>query len=375
MRRPMSLILCLFAVLMLFVGCTPSETATTPDTENADTQTPDEASDTEETGAETDAEAEPVETMTFKWSMATAEEHPGSVITQEICDSIYEKTNGAIKIELYVANTLGAESETQEMVKMGAILGVTCGFGAVEAQCPAVNGWLLPYAFDSADAFMRFNNEYAIDAIWNGEILEATGLRTLGVVTWGARHLTVSGIDVNSPEDLAGTKIRSMDLPVYQAYVKALGGTPIPIAWNELYMALQTGTAQGEENPLSNIISAKFYEVQDTIILTGHAQCCSCAFVSEQVWQTIPEQYQTIIAEEFLNGMNRITETCLSSEEETITQLEEYGMTIKRTDEFDYQAFKDNAAVVIETEFSGEEYAEWMEYLTIAQDWIEQNVD
>ena len=377
-KRITCVVLVLLVLVMIFSGCSGDQADTASpdaaaDTEDTTADTP-EDSDTDETGDADEQDTEPeIEPMTFKWSIATAADHTASIVTQEICDEIYKKTDGAITIELYVANALGSEAEALDMVRSGAILGGTIGQQMFEPFLEDISGWMLPYTFSSAEAMDAFFWGYAKDNVWNGPINEATGMTILGASNYGLRHLTTKGIEVKSPADLNGVKIRSMEQPVSISYVTALGGNAVPIAWSELYMALQTGTAVGQENPVSNIIAGKFYEVQDYMVMTGHAGGLAVACVNDDVFATIPAEYQTIIEEAFAAGSKKITEDLLAKEEDSIAELEGLGMTVLRVEDIDIEAFEANAAKVVEEQFGGSEYDSWREYQKIAMDWCAEN--
>ena len=91
-----------------------------------------------------------IEPVTFKWAMSTAIDHPASIITQEMCDEVYQRTNGAVTIELFVANTIGSESEITDMVRSGSILGGAIGIQMFENFVPDMAGWRLPFIASAA---------------------------------------------------------------------------------------------------------------------------------------------------------------------------------------------------------------------------------
>lgn len=113
------------------------------------------------------------------------------------------------------------------------------------------------------------------------------------------RTLTTKNVPVYKPSDLAGVKIRCMDAPVWIDVIKALGANPIPVAFTELYLALQTGVVQGEENPITTIYAQKFYEVQNYIINTKHSVHMGTVHVSEKIWQQLSESDRKLILDVF----------------------------------------------------------------------------
>lgn len=322
-------------------------------------------------GEKSSDELPPIEPVTFKWAMSTAIDHPASIITQELCDEVNKRTNGAVTIELYVANTLGSEAEITDMVRGGTILGGAIGIQMFENYVPELAGWRLPFTFASADEFVSFFNEYAVDEVMNKKVLETTGVYTFAGHVQGLRQLTTKGVAVHKPGDLKGVLIRSMEQPVSITMVEALGANPIPIAWSELYMALQTGVAVGQENAIANVLASKFYEVQDYIVLTNHAGSLSMHCVNYKVFSTLPVEYQQLIEQIWVDGANRITQECLGSEEANLQELADNGMKVITYEELDIDAFKAKAEEVINKNHGNDK--PMLEYRKMATDWIAQN--
>jgi C4-dicarboxylate-binding protein DctP len=122
-----------------------------------------------------------------------------------------------------------------------------------------------------------------------------TGVRTLGVGENGFRNFTNRARPVKSPEDMKGLKIRTMENPAHMAMVKALGATPTPIAWGEVYMALQQGVVDGQENPVSVIEIGKFYEVQKYLTLDGHVYSVLPILMNDKLYTSLPAEIRTVI--------------------------------------------------------------------------------
>lgn len=208
----------------------------------------------------------------------------------------------------------------------------------------------------------------------NKSILEASNMRTLETINIGARQLTTKGIDVKHPDDLNGRKIRAPGVLVYQSYVRTLGGNPIPISYTELYMGLQTGTAQGQENPISNIMSVKLYEVQDTLVLTAHAPTMGMFVINEDVWKKIIEKDQKTIQSVFSKVIPEYEALAFAEEEGSIQKLKELGMTVVRQEDIDFNAFVKRSDKVVTEMFADSKYDGWRKYLQIAKEWVSANI-
>ncbi len=132
--------------------------------------------------------------------------------------------------------------------------------------------------------------------------LEGKDLIGLGYGENGFRHLTNSKRVVGSPADMSGMTVRTMENPIHIAAFKQIGARPTPIAWPELYAALQAGVVDGEENPLSNIITAKFYQVQKYLSLTGHVYAPTIILMSPATWKKFSSDDKVIIKNAVAKG-------------------------------------------------------------------------
>lgn len=372
MKRKVAFLLAALMVLVLFSGCAGSNQAATV-TETKETE-PSQTVSAEVSASETVAEEElpDIEPMTLKWSTAVAEAHPAVPLLEECFEKINEETNGKITIELFSASTLGTENETTEMVRAGTIFGATLGQQMFESYYPAIAAENLPFTFSSPEECYTYFNEYSKDNVWNTDISNATGMHFIGGVIYGMRHLTTTDKEVKSPKDAADIMIRSMESEASMCQVTSLGGTPMPIAYSELYLALQTGTVDGQENPVANILEKKFYEVQDYLVLTGHAINIVVQAVNQEIWDTIPEAYQLVIEGVFNEYDQKIVDTMIGSENSGIEELEGYGMTVIPRDMLDMDAFHEAADASIQEYFGDND--ELLAYREAVLKWLTENM-
>lgn len=204
------------------------------------------------------------------------------------------QTKGAIEVRPYHASQLGNEREALEGVKIGTVEMATLSSGPVPGFFAPVMVFSIPYLFSSAPlAWEVFNG-------WFGrEFAEAmrkqTGIRILGITENGFRNFTNNVRPLRKPDDLKGLKIRTMENPAHMAMVKALGADPTPIAFGELYMALQQKVVDGQETPVVLIHDMKFYEVQRYAILDGHVYDPLFIFINDKFFNSLPPSFQNII--------------------------------------------------------------------------------
>ena len=179
-----------------------------------------------------------------------------------------KRTNGRIKIQTFYSGALGAERESIEAVQLGTHELTLTSTGPVPNFVPEARILDIPFLFrDKAHA------RAVLDGPIGQEMLakfESKGFKALAWAENGVRHMTNSKRAVNSPDDLKGLKMRTMENPVHVAAYKGLGIVTTPMAFTEVFTALQQGTVDGQENPLSVIMAAKFEQVQKHLSLTGH---------------------------------------------------------------------------------------------------------
>lgn len=212
---------------------------------------------------------------------------------EKMAEILAEKSGGKIKLEVYPHSQLGGNREMLESLQAGVL----------EMQAPAVaflGGFNeltkildLPY---------MFKNNAAAEFVLDGEVgteilaaLEDAGFVGLGWWTQGWRHLTTSKRPVRKPEDMKGLKIRVMENALHIEHFKALGASPIPMAYSEVLTSLQQGVIDGQENPYQNIKQAGFFEVQQYIIETGHIYDPIPVLFSKALWDNLTADQQKMI--------------------------------------------------------------------------------
>lgn len=211
---------------------------------------------------------------------------------------VEELSGGEIKVSLYPAGQLGTAKEILEQTKKGLIQAcnsIPSGMIAGKYD-PNFNIFDIPYLFpNTVIAWRTLNVNAPFFEKIQLDLIERTGLRLLSMGCGADRHFTNNIRPIKSPEYLKGLKIRIMETPVYIELVKALGGSPIPVPWLELYFALQTGVVDGEENTLENVYFAKIFEVQKYLTLDGH-NTLFCLFIMNNDWyESLSERHQKII--------------------------------------------------------------------------------
>lgn len=215
--------------------------------------------------------------------------------------TIERRTNGAIDVQYYFLGQLGSAREQFEMVMSGDLDYVMLGpreAGRYMPELGILNG---PYIFRDFDHAFKVM-EGRIGQELSQKCIDELGLRIVATYEFGVRHITTTKKPIKIREDLKNLKMRVMDEPVSIAVMRAMGADATPIAFEELYLALQQGIADGQENPISNIIATNLHEVQKYLMLTGHVYNIGTGFLNEAKFQSLTPEHQEIIITTLLQG-------------------------------------------------------------------------
>lgn len=205
---------------------------------------------------------------------------------------VKEKSNGAIEIKVFPSSQLGAQKELIEGLIYGTLDMTLTGTAELGTFQPQMALFDMPFLFKDRQHAYRALDTVGMEL---ARPLEAKGLKMLGYMENGIRHLTNNVRQVRVPADMKGLKIRVMNNKVYVEMIKALGASPTPMALAELYSAMQQGTVDGQENPSAHIFTKRFYEVQKYASLTGHAYAAEPFLISMASWKKLTPAQQEII--------------------------------------------------------------------------------
>lgn len=205
---------------------------------------------------------------TMKISISTAQNSHQGIAIDTFAREVEKRTNGRYKVQTFYNASLGSERESIEAVQLGTQELTFTSTGPVPNFVPETKILDVPFLFrDKAHARAVLDGPIGQDLL---KPFESKGFKALAWAENGFRHMTNSKRSVNTPDDLKGLKMRTMENPVHVQAYKGFGIVPTPMAFAEVFTALQQGTVDGQENPLSVIISAKFDQVQKHLSLTGH---------------------------------------------------------------------------------------------------------
>ncbi|MFC0558821.1 TRAP transporter substrate-binding protein [Halalkalibacter alkalisediminis] len=271
-------------------------------------------------------EAATGEAKVMKLAVVTPDERSltkGLYKFQEIVES---ETNGSIKVEVHPNGQLGGDREVLEGLQLGTIEGTTVSTGPVAQFAPRFAMFDLPFLFSDTDiAYEVLDGPIGVDLLND---LPEQGLIGLNYWENGFRHMTNDVREITSLEDIKGLKIRTLENDLHIDMWRELGANPTPMAFTELFAGLQQGVVDGQENPVGNVTTSNFYEVQEFLTKTGHIYNASLFMISKAFWDTLTEDelaIMTMAAEEARNYQRELNQ---QEELEAYDFLEENGMTI-----------------------------------------------
>ena len=235
----------------------------------------------------------------FEYKLATGQDptHPVNKRAQEAINRIREATNGRVAFNLFPANQLGSDTDLLAQVRSGGVEMFNLSTSILATFVPVAGIVNTGFAFASYDKVWA-----AMDGALGTHIREQTakaGLVAPGKL-WdnGFRQITSSTRQIKTPDDLKGFKIRVPPAPMLTSVFKTLGAGATPINFNELYSALQTQVVEGQENPLAIFASAKLFEVQKYVSMTGHVWDGYMMLANRRAWAALPADAQAIITRE-----------------------------------------------------------------------------
>lgn len=244
---------------------------------------------------------------------------------------IAKRTNNRYVVEVFPASTLGKETDINQGLTLGTVDIIYTGqlFAGRTHGPLAIGG--APYMFRDFTHWQKFSTSPLFAELSEGYRQKSGGNKVVAITYYGERHVT-SNKPINKPEDMKGLKIRVPDAPLYTMFPRAVGANPTPIAFAEVYLALQNGTVDAQENPLPTIDAKKFYEVQKYIVLTGHITDALLTIVGGPTWSKLSEADRKIFDEVLKQAAQRATGEIVEIEKKMSAEFEKRGKTVVRVD-------------------------------------------
>ncbi|WP_199711925.1 sialic acid TRAP transporter substrate-binding protein SiaP [Alginatibacterium sediminis] len=278
----------------------------------------------------------------LKWAHVYEPEHPYHTNALWAAEQVKTRTNGRVEINVFPSSSLGKEIDINEGLNFGAVDIIYSGAAFSEQFYGPVSISNYPFMVRDYDHWKSYRDSDLFSEIKEG-YKTATGNEITALTYYGQRHVT-SNKAITKPEDMEGLKIRVPNAPLFMLFPKATGANPTPLAFSEVYLALQQGVVDAQENPLPTIKFKKFYEVQSHISLTGHITISSLTLISPITKGKVGDEDYAIIAAVTDEASLRASEEINLSEQQLGSWFEEQGLTVL---EVDKQAFQDAVAPML----------------------------
>jgi tripartite ATP-independent transporter DctP family solute receptor len=272
----------------------------------------------------------PAHALDIKLGHVLAPNHSWGVAADGFAQEVKERTDGRINFVTYPSGQLGNEKTMLEGLQIGSQGAAIIGSGSLQPIDAKFGIVELPYTW--ANVQQAYN---AYDGELGEKLAELADKRNLVIVSWwenGFRHMTNNRGPINTPADMVGLKTRVTPDKMRLDTFTALGANPAPLAFGELYSALQQKVFDAQENPLSIIYTSSFFDVQQYASLTGHVWGPASLIISKPIWKKISDEDKAIILEVAATWRDKQREMVQEGEQEFVRLLEEKGMKVNTVD-------------------------------------------
>jgi tripartite ATP-independent transporter DctP family solute receptor len=283
----------------------------------------------------------------LKWAHVyeTAEPYHGEALWA--AEEIKKRTAGRYQIDVFPASQLGNENQINEGLGLGTVDMIYTGVafaGSIHKPIAITNA---PYVLRDFEHWKLYRDSPLFREIAKG-YEDKTKHKVMSLTYYGQRMVTANK-EIKKPEDMKGMKLRVPPAPLFLMFTKSVGANATPIAFAEVYLALQQGTVDGQENPLPTIMAKKFYEVQSHIMLSGHITESLLVIVGNHVWSKLSDEDQKVFNEVLVATAAKATDQIRASEQKLADEFRKLGKAVV---EVDREAFR-TAALPLHNDGSG----------------------
>ena len=261
------------------------------------------------------------------WAKEGEAQHEGALKFKEVVEQL---SDGRYEVKIYPGNQLGTPREMQAQLALNDTQIMASGDPGIKE----IEYLALPFLMNGIANYAAVVNSDIGDA-WNEKLVNDRQIRLLGFLPRSPRQISTNK-PINSMVDLEGLKLRSPERDYYVESLTALGAKPTPMAFKEVYTALQTGVVDGQENPIETIYASKFYEVQDAVAMVDYIDKPAYVMIGETFWGGLPEEDQAIFKEAQLASRLLVEEMLPGQQEEFIGKMKEAGVTFTYPDKAEF---------------------------------------
>jgi TRAP-type transport system periplasmic protein len=258
-------------------------------------------------------------------------QHPILIGARRMAEVVEKESGGRLKITVYPSSQLGGQREVLQNVQAGIVDGVIDATATLTNFVPALGVVDLPYlAKDTAAAFRLFDAPVFEQEL--GRPAAAAGFHIVQVWEVTFRNVYTRSRPINAVADLKGQKIRVIPSPSYIALFRALGAAPTPMAFGEVYTALQQGVIDGAENDSVTYQTTKHMEVARNLALTSHMMLANTLYMSERVWQRLPDDLKAVMAKASLEARKTVTAERAMRDSKALDDIRAAGINVTQPD-------------------------------------------
>ena len=262
----------------------------------------------------------------LKWAHVYETSEPYHTESVWAAEEIKKRTNGKFEIQVFPASSLGKETDINQGLTLGTVDMIISGPSFAARSYPRIGIAYYPFIFRDGDHLIAYSKSDVFREMVN-EFRQKTGIQITAYTYYGARH-TTSQKAFTDCAGMRGLKIRVPDVPAYRATPEACGANPTPIAFAEVYLALQNGTVEAQENPLTTIEAKKFFEVQKHIMLTGHIVDGLVTQIAPHIWNRLTDAEKKIFTDVTQEAAVRATAQIKKREGELVDEFRKKGLGI-----------------------------------------------
>ncbi|WP_246036991.1 sialic acid TRAP transporter substrate-binding protein SiaP [Thalassotalea litorea] len=277
------------------------------------------------------ASAEHPEVKRLTWGHVYETSEPLHKWALWAADQIHKQTDGRYNIDVFPTSIMGKEAELNQSLTLGTLDIIYTGTSFAGQTYPPMSLSELPYIFRDYQHWQRFTESPLFNEMIAGYKQATHGNQVIGNNYYGQRHLT-SNKPITTPAQMQNLKLRVPNASIYKMFPLAVGANPSPIAFSEVYLALQQGVVDAQENPLPTIKAKKFYEVQAYISLTGHLQGSILTVLSHRLWSSLSEQDKQIFASVLKQAAQGVSADTRHAELALIDWFEKQGTKVLTVD-------------------------------------------
>lgn len=275
---------------------------------------------------------------TIKYYSVAPPVTPANVVVQKLKEDLSKQSKGEVEINLFLGGQLGAENVGLNQIQMGAVqTGVIAGT-VVSVIEPKVNAWLLPFIFRDMGDVEKLIASPAAEEI--AISLEKKGLKLLGLTTYGFFNLMHKNKFIMNVEDFKGLKLRVIPVPILVDIYKTLGASPTPVAFPEVYTALQQGVVDGTDASYDTANASKQYEIAKYFVLSNHIHGTFFYLANKKWFDGLPKSIQAMLTEGFKKAAKDCIAIYAKNDAELKAKFEKAGVVIKPLPNTNREALK-----------------------------------